>query len=84
MANIESAKKRARQAVRRTAHNRFHIARMRTAIKRALQEQDPEVKAKLLQQAQSFIARTAKRGVIAQGKAKRMTSRLFARTKPST
>ena len=83
MANIESAKKRTRQIVRRTAHNRFHITRMRTAIKKALSEKDPEKRKESFQQAQSFIARTAKHGIIAKRKAQRLTSRLVARLKAS-
>ncbi|HET8698652.1 MAG TPA: 30S ribosomal protein S20, partial [Gammaproteobacteria bacterium] len=36
MANIQSAKKRARQAVKRRAHNVALRSRVRTAIKRVL------------------------------------------------
>lgn len=82
MANIVSAEKRARQAVRRTAHNRFHLVRMRTAIKSVQSEKDAVKQRELFAVAQSYIARTAKRRVISQKTAQRLTSRLALRIKP--
>ena len=82
MANIISAEKRARQTVRRTAHNRFHVVRMRTAIKKTREEKDATKQRDLFKTAQSYIARTAKRGVITKKAAQRLTMRLALYIKP--
>ena len=82
MANILSAEKRVRQTVKRTMHNRFHLVRMRTAIKQTRVEKDATKQRDLFKSAQSYIARTAKRGVISSKTAQRLTARLAACIKP--
>ncbi|MCY4414101.1 MAG: 30S ribosomal protein S20 [Alphaproteobacteria bacterium] len=84
MANIISAKKRARQTAIKTAHNRFHLVRMRTAVKKLMSEKDAIVQKKLFEIAQSYIARTAKKNIISKKTAQRLTSRLAARIKPKS
>lgn len=82
MANIISAKKRARQDVKRTQQNRLHLVRMRTAIRKTKEETTTEGARKLLSVAQSYIARTAKRNIISKKTAQRLTARLAAHIKP--
>jgi len=86
MANIISAKKRARQTITRTIHNRFHLVRMRTAVKKARSATgtDADAQKALLKTAQSYIARTAKKKIISRRTAARLTSRLAAAMKPSS
>jgi small subunit ribosomal protein S20 len=82
--NKASAAKRARQNLKRRARNRAARSTMKTTLKKAKDSLDqkqnvPEV----LVQAQSVIAKTAKRGVIHPRKAARLTSRLMHKANKS-
>lgn len=82
MANIKSAKKRARQAVKRNAHNASQRSMMRTAVKRvlkAIHASDQEAAHSAFATAQPLLDRFAARGLIHRNKAARHKSRLTAR-----
>ena len=75
MANHKSAKKRARQTVKRTFVNKNLLTRARTAIKAlqgAIAEGDKTVAKERMEKAQSFLARTS----LASNTIARKTSRL--------
>lgn len=79
MANHQSAKKRARQNVKRRARNRFVKATMRTHVKRvrtALAEGDLETAQSALPQAVRHLQRAASKGVIHRNTARRVVGRL--------
>ncbi len=82
MANIKSAKKRARQAVKRNAHNASQRSMMRTAVKRvlkAIQTNDKAGAESAFATAQPLLDRFAARGLIHRNKAARHKSRLTMR-----
>jgi small subunit ribosomal protein S20 len=82
LANIQSAKKRARQNVVRRAHNVNLRSRGRTAIKKvlkALQAGDREAAAALFKEAVPEIDRMASKGLIAKNRAAHYKSRLNAK-----
>jgi len=84
MANTKSAKKAARQAVRRTEVNKARTSRARTAVRsveEAIKSGDKEAAAKALRAAAPLLARTAQKGVIHKKTASRKVSRLSARVK---
>lgn len=79
MAHTRSAKKRIRQAEKRRQLNRYHISRMKTAIKRikeALKNKDIETAEKLLPLAQKLAYRAAAKGAIHKNEAARRVSRI--------
>lgn len=78
MANIKSAKKRARQSEERRERNRRDRSRMRTAIKKVREAEDPETARELLRHAESVLDRLASRNVIHDNTAARQKSRLRA------
>ena len=82
MANIASAKKRARQAEERRQHNQSQRTRMRTHIKRvvrAIRSGDKSSAQTAYQQAVPILDRMANKGIIHQNKAARHKSRLNRR-----
>jgi small subunit ribosomal protein S20 len=84
MANIASARKRARQAVRRNAHNASQRSALRTAIKsvrKAISAGDKSAAAGVLQQAQSVIDRISDKRILHKNAASRYKSRLAAAIK---
>ena len=84
MANTSSAKKAARQTVRRTEVNKARRTRMRTEMRRveeAIAAGDQAAAAAALQQAQPVIARSGQLGVIHANNASRKVSRLAKRVK---
>ena len=84
MANTSSAKKAARQTVRRTEINKARRTRMRTEMRRveeAIAAGDQEAAAAALRQAQPVIARSGQLGVIHANNASRKVSRLAKRVK---
>ncbi|MEJ2060216.1 MAG: 30S ribosomal protein S20 [Gammaproteobacteria bacterium] len=84
MANIASAKKRARQAVAHRAHNVALRSRYRTAVKnvlKAVQDGDKAAAADAYRSAVSIIDNTADKGMIHKNKAARHKSRLNAQIK---
>lgn len=84
MANTKSAKKAARQAVRRTEVNKARTTRARTAVRtveEAIKTGDKEAASKALRAAAPVLARTAQKGVLHKKTASRKVSRLSARVK---
>lgn len=84
MANIASARKRARQAVQRNLHNASLRSRLRTAIKsvrKAIAAGDREVATTSLRSAQGVIDRIADKKIIHKNAASRYKSRLSAAVK---
>ncbi len=82
MANIKSAKKRARQAVGRRARNMAQRSRMRTAIKKvlaAVASGDKSAAEAAYKAAVPEIDRMAGRGIVHRNKAARHKSRLSAK-----
>ena len=82
MANIKSAKKRARQSVVRNARNSSQRSTMRTSVKKTLKAIEAADKAgaeDALKNASSLLDRSAAKGLIHKNKAARHKSRLTAR-----
>jgi small subunit ribosomal protein S20 len=81
VANIASAKKRARQAVKRRTQNASHRSMLRTYMKKvldALEAKDKDAATKAFKEAAPVIDRMASRGQIHKNKAARHKSRLNA------
>jgi small subunit ribosomal protein S20 len=79
MANIKSAKKRARQSIVRTERNRYYRTRMKNmakAIEEAVQAGDKEKAAEAFKVANKSLHAYASRGIIKKNKAARSVSRL--------
>ena len=78
MANHKSAAKRAKQNEKKRLINKSIKTSMKTSIKKVLtaKESGAEDAQALLNQAKSFIAKAAKKGVIHQNNASRKISRL--------
>lgn len=79
MANIASARKRARQAEKRRTHNMSMRTTVRTAIKnvkKAIAAGDKTAAERVLQQSQGVIDRIASKGVLHRNAANRNKSRL--------
>ncbi|HUH10174.1 MAG TPA: 30S ribosomal protein S20 [Brevundimonas sp.] len=84
MANIKSAKKRAKQTVVRNARNVAQRSQLRTAVKKvlkALDANDAAGAAEAFTTAQPLLDRFAARGLIHKNKAARHKARLTARIK---
>lgn len=84
MANIESAKKRARQSVKRRLHNVALTSRMRTSMKsvlKAVQTGDKAAAAASFKAAVPEIDKAASKGLIRKNRASQYKSRLNARVK---
>ena len=84
MANIKSAKKRAKQTVVRNARNVAQRSQLRTAVKKvikALDAHDAAAANEAFTAAQPLLDRFAARGLIHKNKAARHKARLTARIK---
>jgi len=84
VANIKSAKKRAKQAVVRNMRNTGQRSMLRTSIKKvlkALEAKDAEGAKAAFDVAQPILDRFSSRGLIHKNKAARHKSRLTARIK---
>jgi small subunit ribosomal protein S20 len=84
MANTKSAKKAARQAVRRTEINKSRRTRMRTLVRKveeAIATGDKQAANDALRNAQPEIMRSASKGIIHKNTASRKISRLSSRIK---
>lgn len=84
MANIQSAKKRARQGEERRLHNVALRSRMRTRMKavlKAVQAGDKEAANTEFKAAVPEIDKAAKKGLIQKNRAAKYKSRLNARLK---
>lgn len=84
MANTSSAKKAARQMIRRTEVNKARRSSMRTEVRRveeAIAGGDKAAAQSALKAAQPVLARAAQKGVVEKRSASRKVSRLNARIK---
>lgn len=84
MANIKSAKKRAKQAEKRRQHNASRRSMTRTYLKKviaAIDAGDKEAAQSAFQTAVPIIDRMATKGLIHKNKAARHKSRLSAKIK---
>jgi small subunit ribosomal protein S20 len=84
MANTKSAKKAARQAVRRTEINKSRASRVRTAVRDvedAVKSGNKKAAKEALKAAEPVLASVAQKGVIDKRMASRKVSRLSARVK---
>jgi small subunit ribosomal protein S20 len=82
MANIKSAKKRARQTVKRTLVNHTRLSRIRTSVKKvetAIAAGDKAAARAAFQAAQPQLHRGVTKGVLHRNTAARKLSRLSAR-----
>ena len=79
MAHHKSAKKRARQTLKRRARNRHVLTTLRTAVKKArtaLEGDDAEATQAAIRGAEGQLRRAASKGVIPAKRASRQISRL--------
>jgi small subunit ribosomal protein S20 len=84
LANIKSAQKRARQAVKRRAHNMAMRSKMRTFIKKivtAVESGDKAAAEASFREAVPVIDSMVHKGIVHRNKANRHKSRLSARIK---
>jgi len=84
VANTPQAKKRARQAEKRRAHNASRRSMMRTAIKKvlkAVEAKDKSAAQEAYRHATSIIDRLARKGIVHPNAASRYKSRLNARVR---
>jgi len=84
MANTKSAKKAARQAVRRTEINKGRRTRVKTevrSVEEAIESGDIAVALAALKAAEPLLVRSAQKGVMPKKTASRKVSRLTARVK---
>jgi len=84
MANTKSAKKAARQTIRRTEVNKSRTTRARGAVRNveeAIAAGDQAKAADALKAAAPLLARSAQKGVMPKKTASRKVSRLVARVK---
>jgi small subunit ribosomal protein S20 len=82
MANTKSAKKAARQTIRRTAVNKARRSRMRSAVRKveeAIASGNKETAQAALKEAEPVIVRTAQKGMTHRKTASRKVSRLAKR-----
>lgn len=84
MANTSSAKKAARQAVRRTAVNKSARTRMRSEVRKveeAIATGNKSAAIAALAAAEPVLARTGQKGIVHKKTASRKVSRLTARVR---
>lgn len=84
MANSAGSKKRARQAVKRRAHNTSLRSTVRTYIKKvtaAVEAKDYEAATAAFSAAQPLVDSSASKGIFSKNKASRIKSRLNAQVK---
>ena len=84
MANTSSAKKAARQTIRRTEVNKARRTRLRSEVRKveeAIAAGDKDAAATALREAQPVIARSGQLGVVHANNASRKVSRLAKRVK---
>lgn len=82
MANTKSARKAARQIVRRTAVNKARRSRMRTAVRQveeAIATGDRARALTAMAEAEPELVRAAKKGIVHKNAARRKVSRLAHR-----
>jgi len=82
MANTKSAKKAARQTIRRTAINKAPRSRMRSAVRKveeAIASGNKDAAQAALKEAEPIVARSAQKGITHRKSASRKVSRLAKR-----
>lgn len=82
MANTKSAKKAARQTIRRTEVNKARRTRLRSEVRKveeAIASGNKEAARAALKDAEPVIARTAQKGIVHRKTASRKVSRLVKR-----
>jgi small subunit ribosomal protein S20 len=82
MANTKSAKKAARQAIRRTAVNKARRSRLRTAVRKveeAISSGDRSRALAAMAEAEPVIVRAAQKNIVHRNAARRKVSRLAHR-----
>jgi small subunit ribosomal protein S20 len=82
MANTKSAKKAARQSVRRTIVNKSRRSRLRTAVRKveeAISSGDQTKAAAAMADAEPALIRAAQKGIVHRNAAQRKVSRLAHR-----
>ena len=82
MANTKSAKKAARQAIRRTEVNKARRTRLRSSVRKveeAIASGDKAAAVAALKEAEPIVARTGQTGVVHRKTAARKVSRLAKR-----
>ena len=82
MANTKSAKKAARQAVRRTVVNKARRSRLRTAVRKveeAITAGDRTLALAVMAEAEPVIIRSAQKNIVHRNAAQRKVSRLSHR-----
>jgi small subunit ribosomal protein S20 len=82
MANTKSAKKAARQTIRRTAVNKTRRTRMRSSVRsveEAIASGNKQAAQAALKEAEPVIVRTAQKGMVHRKTASRKVSRLAKR-----
>jgi small subunit ribosomal protein S20 len=82
MANTRSAKKAARQTIRRTGVNKTRRSRLRSSVRKveeAIASGDKAAAAAALKAAEPVIARTGQKGIVHRKTASRKISRLAKR-----
>jgi small subunit ribosomal protein S20 len=79
MPNIKSAKKRMELSRKWTARNRTARARLRTAVKRVRQAEEPEAARALLTEAIGLLDRAARRRLLHPNRVARIKSQLQTR-----
>jgi small subunit ribosomal protein S20 len=82
MANTKSAKKAARQTLRRTAANKTRRSRMRSSVRKveeAIASGDKKAAQAALKEAEPIMVRTAQKGMTHRKTASRKVSRLAKR-----
>lgn len=87
LANIASAKKRARQSEKRRKHNASLRSMVRTYIKKvvnAIEEKNQSLAEQCFKAAQPIIDRMARKGLLHKNKAARHKSRLISRIRKIT
>ncbi len=87
MANTSSAKKAARQAVKRTAVNKMRTTRVRNVVRKAeeaLNATDAKVAGLAFVAAESAMMKAAQNGTLHKNTASRKVSRLAKRVKAMT
>ncbi len=76
MATSKSAKKRIRQARKRTERNRAQKSRLKTKIKRVMEAPDAETAEATFRETSALLDRYAARNLIHENKARRKKSQL--------
>ncbi len=84
MANIKSAKKRAKVIAKKTEINKARKSELKTAIKNvhlAVEQNDKELAEKKFQEASKLVNKNASKGTIHKNKASRLVSRMDKKVK---